>query len=96
MFSILDLPEKLLQRKIELCKSLIKVYDAIDPGEASQRTNVLFELYCATLVETKAKFKSNLIKRSDANVNTPAFVFKNSISNNYTIFRCKLMTAYRL
>ncbi|CRK91470.1 CLUMA_CG005137, isoform A [Clunio marinus] len=61
-----DLSESLLHRKIELCKNLIKVYNEIDPGEANQRTNVMFELNCALIVDTKAKFNCNSIERKKA------------------------------
>lgn len=65
-FVPVDLPEELLQRKIELCGNILKVYDAIDPGEANQRTNVEFELNCATVIQTKAKLHRNLFKRDAA------------------------------
>lgn len=63
-----NLPEKLLQRKIELCENVLKVYDKIDPGESNQRTNVIFELNCATIFQTKRKLSRKLIKRDDAMV----------------------------
>lgn len=64
--NILDLSEKLLQRKIDLCRSILKVYDAIDPGETNQRLNALFELNCATIIQTKIKFQSQNVKRDEA------------------------------
>lgn len=62
----LDLKENQLQRKIELCQNLMEVYDKIDPGEANQRTNVAFELDCATIVNTKNRMKRNLIRKNEA------------------------------
>lgn len=63
-----DLPEQLLQRKIEICENLLRVYNAIDPGEANQRTNVMFELKCATIIQTKHKFNRKLIDKEQATV----------------------------
>jgi len=67
-FLFLDLSEQLLQRKIELCKSLLRVYDAIDPGETNHRTNVTFELNCATIIQRKLELNRNQIDREEANV----------------------------
>jgi hypothetical protein len=60
-----DMKENQLQRKIELCKNLIEVYDKVDPGETNQRTNIVFELCCATIVATKNKVKRNLTKKNE-------------------------------
>lgn len=64
--TIADLPEKLLERKIALCESCLTVYDAVDPGEANHRANVLFELNCARIIRTKGKLSRNLVSRGDA------------------------------
>lgn len=64
----LDLPEPLLYRKIELCKNIIEVYDKVDPGEASQRMNVMFELNCATIIVSKMELERKRFKRDEAMV----------------------------
>lgn len=66
IFISTDLSEQQLQRKIEICGNILRVYDAIDPGEANQRNNVMFELKCATIVQTKIKLSRNLIERQQA------------------------------
>lgn len=65
-----DLPEKLLQRKIELCQNVTTTYECVDPGRANQLTNVIFELNCAKIIEMKIKFNRNLINKNDAMVCT--------------------------
>lgn len=66
--SFSDLSERLLQRKTELCRNLIEIYDKIDPGETTQRMNILFELNCAIIVETRLKLLQNRVKRHEAQV----------------------------
>lgn len=63
-----ELPHQLLQRKIDICENVLRVYDAIDPGEASQRTNVLFELKCATIYQIKHKLNQKRIDKTQATV----------------------------
>jgi hypothetical protein len=64
--SQLDLTDKSLQRKINLCENVLAIYDKVDPGRTNNRTNVLFELNCARIIECQLKFDKNLIKQSDA------------------------------
>lgn len=61
-----DLSEQLLRRKMEICENILRVYDAVDPGEANQRNNVMFELKCATIIQTKIKLSQNVIERQQA------------------------------
>lgn len=75
IFISADLSEQQLLRKMELCSNILKVYDAIDPGEANQRNNVMFELKCATIVQTKIKLSLNLISRQQAIVRIVSFLF---------------------
>lgn len=65
-----DLSEQLLQRKIELCENLLRVYGAIDPGETDHKTNVTFELNCATIIQTKIKLQQSLVRKEEAMVRT--------------------------
>lgn len=51
---------------MEVCEEILKVYDKIDPGETSQRANVMFELNCARIIQTKAKLNDDCIKRDQA------------------------------
>lgn len=53
-------------RKIQLCENIIKVYDKVDPGRTNQRTNAIFELNCARIIECQRKYAGNLINKSDA------------------------------
>lgn len=49
----LDLTSEQLKRKIDVCEDVMRIYDFVDPGQTSQRTNVLFELHSARVVELK-------------------------------------------
>lgn len=49
----LDLSNEQLKRKIDVCQDVIRIYDKVDPGQTSQRTNVLFELHSARIIEQK-------------------------------------------
>lgn len=51
---------------MEICENILRVYDAVDPGEANQRNNVMFELKCATIIQTKIKLSQNVIERQQA------------------------------
>lgn len=63
---ILDLSVEKLRRKIELCKNVLAVYDKVDPGQTNQRTNVIFELNCAKIIECQLKYRQNLVNKLDA------------------------------
>lgn len=64
--SEIDLSDDLLRRKIDLCESVLAIYEKVDPGRTSHRMNVIFELNCAKVIECQDKYRKNLIKRSDA------------------------------
>lgn len=49
----------LLNRKIELCEYALRIYDKVDPGQTTQRMNVMFELHCAKIIELKRRIKNN-------------------------------------
>lgn len=70
-FSTIDLPFELLQRKILLCQDVLKVYDILDPGETNQRSNVLFELNCAVIMDVKLKLARREIDRKETQVCLP-------------------------
>lgn len=87
-FSDSDLPEKFLQRKIDLCRNVLEVYDKIDPGESNQRANVIFELNCATIMQYKAKLSRNLIKKDDALVWSKTLTNSLKIINAFQPTQC--------
>lgn len=64
----IDLSEESLYRKIQLCENVLAIYDKVDPGRTNQRTNVIFELNCAKIIECQLKFGKNLITKSEAMV----------------------------
>lgn len=82
-----DLSEQLLQRKIDLCQSILKVYGAIDPGETNQRMNALFELSCATIIQTKIKLQRQYIRKDEAIVGKSFPVLKQNKQERFFLFR---------
>lgn len=65
---ITDISENTVHRKIDLCKSILDVYNTIDPGRASQRMNIIFELNCANIIDMKNKLSKSLINKNNAMV----------------------------
>lgn len=55
-------------RKLQLCENILEIYNAIDPGRTNQRTNVVFELNCAKIIDARHKLNRNLITRTVAEV----------------------------
>lgn len=62
---------------------MLEVYDVLDPGRNNIRTNVVFEINCARIIETKRNFGKNMVTKDDAEVsfgnNIPlnlSFLFK--------------------
>lgn len=49
----LDLTSEQLKKKIDVCEDVMRIYDRVDPGQTSQKTNVLFELHSARVIELK-------------------------------------------
>jgi hypothetical protein len=58
----------LLHRKIALCKDVLEIYDVLDPGRTNQRTNEVFELNCAWIIEIKRKFGLGLVTKNEVGV----------------------------
>jgi hypothetical protein len=57
----------LLHRKIA-CNEVLEIYDVLDSGFTNQRTNVVFELNCARIIEIKRKFGLGLVTKNEAEV----------------------------
>jgi hypothetical protein len=71
VYLFIELSEKLLKRKVELCENILGIYSKVDPGQTTQRINVMFELHCAKVIEIKRKLLENhgdMENRNDANV----------------------------
>lgn len=72
MPALTELSPELLRRKLELCENVIAVYDKIDPGETTNRMNVVFELNCARIMKTKVELQQKRVKRQEAIVSSSA------------------------
>jgi uncharacterized membrane protein len=59
-----------LKRKIDLCENAISIYDKVDPGQTTQRINVMFELHCAKVVQIKRK----MLRLKDSKAKNEALV----------------------
>ncbi|KAJ2940347.1 hypothetical protein O0L34_g21 [Tuta absoluta] len=68
-YMIHEMPETELNRKIEICRDLMKVFDVIEPGYSRLRGVTLYELHAPLMIlttrdfERKAITKENLRKR---------------------------------
>lgn len=68
MIVLSDLSDDLLQRKLTLCNEVLETYDILDPGRNNQRTNVIFELNSARVVEAKRKLGKKLASKEETQV----------------------------
>ncbi|KAL1398667.1 hypothetical protein pipiens_008785 [Culex pipiens pipiens] len=51
-----ELPDILLERKIELCKDILRVIDVFEPGKSRSRAMLLYELHAPIVVLAQSEF----------------------------------------
>ncbi|XP_026322736.1 SET domain-containing protein SmydA-8-like [Hyposmocoma kahamanoa] len=56
-YMIHEMPEQELNRKIEICKDLMKVFDVIEPGYSRLRGVTLYELHAPLMILTTRQFE---------------------------------------
>lgn len=56
-YNLGELPDILLERKMELCRQILEVLDVINPGESRMRGMMLYELHAPLLLLAKNEFK---------------------------------------
>ncbi|XP_041981849.1 SET domain-containing protein SmydA-8 isoform X2 [Aricia agestis] len=62
-YMIHEMPESLLNRKLEICRNLMKVFDVIEPGYSRLRGITLYELHAPLMVLTTRDFERKSITK---------------------------------
>ncbi|GLH02468.1 SET domain-containing protein SmydA-8, isoform A [Gryllus bimaculatus] len=65
-YELPELPEHLLNRKIELCHELLELADALSPGMSTFRGLLLYDLQAAMVVQAKRDFENDKITKQNA------------------------------
>ncbi|CAG9564520.1 unnamed protein product [Danaus chrysippus] len=65
-YSLNELPENLLQRKIDICHELLEVADKLDPGWSRFRGTILLELEAAMTIKIKKEFEADMLTKTEA------------------------------
>ncbi|XP_045451310.1 SET domain-containing protein SmydA-8 [Melitaea cinxia] len=56
-----DLPDLLLERKVELCRLILKVLDVVSPGDSRMRGMMLYELHAPLMYLARSEYAAGLI-----------------------------------
>ncbi|CAH1278442.1 unnamed protein product [Diabrotica balteata] len=62
-YSLSDLPDLILERKIELCQQLLDVLDVIEPGNSRIRGIILYELHGPQMIIARHQYQNNVITK---------------------------------
>jgi hypothetical protein len=73
VFLFIELPDRLLERKINLCTELLEVADILDPGATRIRGLLLYDLQAAMVVQAKRDLASDKIMKAAARVSIDAW-----------------------
>ncbi|XP_049855223.1 SET domain-containing protein SmydA-8 [Schistocerca gregaria] len=65
-YSLADLTDEQVNRKVELCNELLEVADVLEPGMSRLRGILLYELQAAMVVQAKRDFNADKITKSAA------------------------------
>ncbi|XP_050677189.1 SET domain-containing protein SmydA-8 [Leptidea sinapis] len=65
-YTLTDLPDYLLKRKIDICFELLEVADQLEPGWTKFRGNILLELQAALVMQSKRDFEVDKITKEGA------------------------------
>lgn len=64
-YIIQDMPDSELNRKIEICRDLMKVFDIIEPGLSRLRGVTLYELHAPLMILTTRDFEKKTISKEN-------------------------------
>lgn len=67
-FSVPELSDELLERKIDYCHELLEIVDVLEPGFSKIRGQVLNELQSAMVIQAKRQFNDGTITKEAAQV----------------------------
>ncbi|CAG9858601.1 unnamed protein product [Phyllotreta striolata] len=62
-YTLDDLPDLILERKVELCNQLLEVLDVIEPGYSRIRGVIFFELHGPLMVLTRHQYQNEVISK---------------------------------
>ncbi|CAH1104725.1 unnamed protein product [Psylliodes chrysocephalus] len=62
-YALSDLPDLILERKVELCNQLLEVLDVIEPGNSRIRGLILFELHGPLMVLARHQYQNDVIDK---------------------------------
>nr|CAI5861452.1 unnamed protein product [Callosobruchus analis] len=62
-YALEDLPDIILERKVELCMQLLEVLDVIEPGKSRIRGMILYELHGPLMVLARHQYQNDVIKK---------------------------------
>ncbi|XP_966391.2 SET domain-containing protein SmydA-8 [Tribolium castaneum] len=62
-YTVEDLPDLLLERKVELCNQLLEVLDVVEPGHSRIRGVTLYELHAPLLILARNQYTSGMIDK---------------------------------
>ncbi|XP_021942369.1 protein msta [Zootermopsis nevadensis] len=65
-FLLSELPDRLLERKINLCTELLEIADVLDPGSTRLRGVLLYDLQATMVVQAKRDLASDKITKAAA------------------------------
>ncbi|XP_061718853.1 SET domain-containing protein SmydA-8 isoform X1 [Cydia pomonella] len=65
-YTLSDLSDNLLQRKIDLCHELLEIADKIEPGWTRFRGTLLLDLQSAMTIQTKREFETEKLTKAAA------------------------------
>ncbi|XP_040170568.1 SET domain-containing protein SmydA-8 [Anopheles arabiensis] len=55
-YEMAELPDVLLERKVELCRSILRVLDVFEPGKSRARAMILYELHAPLIMLAQSAF----------------------------------------
>lgn len=58
-----DLPDLLLERKVELCTEALQVLDVIEPGYSRIRGITLYELHAPLMILARHEYQNNFVDK---------------------------------
>ncbi|XP_022900337.2 SET domain-containing protein SmydA-8 [Onthophagus taurus] len=64
-FLIHELTDELLERKIEICREILKIFDVLEPGYTRIRGVTLYELHAPIMIMVSRKFEKQQITKSE-------------------------------
>ncbi|XP_066259823.1 SET domain-containing protein SmydA-8-like [Euwallacea similis] len=64
-YTLEDLPDVVLERKIELCQHLLEVLDVIEPGRSRIRGMTLYELHGPVMIHARHQYQYGAFEQED-------------------------------